>query len=210
MVRVDLFKKLHYYDLEVKLEMDREVLVIQGESGAGKTTILDILAGIRQPDRGEILLEDKVVFSSAQGVNLPIRNRDIGYVFQNYALFPHLTVRENIRFGIESRRSGDFAYSDYITEVMKIKHLQNRYPSQLSGGEKQRVALARALAVRPRLLLLDEPFSALDGNTRRVIYEEFLEFKNLWQLDMILITHNNEEAALLGDRILRIREGVLV
>lgn len=210
MVRVDLFKKLHYYDLEVKFEIDREVLVIQGESGAGKTTILDILAGIRQPDRGEILLKDKVVFSSAQGVNLPIRNRDIGYVFQNYALFPHLTVRENIRFGIESRRSGDFAYSDYITEVMKIKHLQNRYPSQLSGGEKQRVALARALAVRPRLLLLDEPFSALDGNTRRVIYEEFLEFKNLWQLDMILITHNNEEAALLGDRILRIREGVLV
>lgn len=210
MVRVDLFKKLHYYDLEVKLEIDREVLVIQGESGAGKTTILDILAGIRQPDRGEILLADKVIYSSAQGINLPIRNRDIGYVFQNYALFPHLTVRENIRFGVESRRSRDFAYSEYITEVMKIKHLQNRYPGQLSGGERQRVALARALAVRPRLLLLDEPFAALDSNTRRVIYEEFLEFKRLWQMDMILITHNNEEAARLGDRILRIREGVLV
>lgn len=210
MVQVDLFKKLHYFDLDVKFEINREVLVLQGQSGAGKTTVLDLLAGIRLPDRGEVILEDRAVFSSSQGINIPIKDRGIGYVFQNYALFPHMTLKENIRFGLESKGIKDYSYADYITEVMRIQHLQNRYPRQLSGGEKQRAALSRALATKPKLLLLDEPFSALDGNTRGVIYEEFLEFKSRWQMDMILITHNNEEAKLLGDRILRIQEGVFL
>jgi molybdate transport system ATP-binding protein len=210
MVNVDIFKKLHYFDLNIKFDVNKEVIVIQGESGSGKTTILDCIAGIKLPDEGEICIDNRMVFSSKQSVNTPIKDRGIGYVFQNYGLFPHMTVRGNIRFGLESRKLKDFSYSDHITDILKIKHLENRFPSQLSGGEKQRVALARALSTKPQLLLLDEPFSSLDGKTRRVIYQEFLEFKSIWKIDMILITHNDAEAKLLGDKTLRICDGMLV
>jgi molybdate transport system ATP-binding protein len=210
MVNVDIFKKLHYFDLNIKFDVNKEVIVIQGESGSGKTTILDCIAGIKLPDEGEICIDNRMVFSSKQSVNTPIKDRGIGYVFQNYGLFPHMTVRGNIRFGLESRKLKDFSYSDHITDILKIKHLENRFPSQLSGGEKQRVALARALSTKPQLLLLDEPFSSLDGKTRKVIYQEFLEFKSIWKIDMILITHNDAEAKLLGDKTLRICDGMLV
>jgi molybdate transport system ATP-binding protein len=210
MVNVDIFKKLHYFDLNIKFDVNKEVIVIQGESGSGKTTILDCIAGIKLPDEGEICIDNRMVFSSKQSVNTPIKDRGIGYVFQNYGLFPHMTVRGNIRFGLESRKLKDFSYSDHITDILKIKHLENRFPSQLSGGEKQRVALARALSTKPQLLLLDEPFSSLDGKTRRAIYQEFLEFKSIWKIDMILITHNDAEAKLLGDKTLRICDGMLV
>lgn len=209
MVNVNLYKKLHYFDLDIKFDVDKEVVVIQGESGAGKTTILDCIAGMKSPDEGEIHIDEKTVFSSTQSINIPIRDRGIGYVFQSYALFPHLTVKENIRFGLESRKIKDFSYSDYITDFMKIKHLESRFPSQLSGGEKQRVALSRVLSTKPQLLLLDEPFSALDNKTKKVIYQEFLKLKSMWKIDMILITHNNEEAKLLGDRVLKISDGML-
>ena len=210
MVNVNLYKKLHYFDINIRFDVDKEVVVIQGESGAGKTTILDCIAGINSPDEGEIRIDNKIVFSSEQAVNIPIKDRGIGYVFQSYALFPHLTVKENIRFGPESRKIKDFSYSDHITEVMKIKHLENRFPSQLSGGEKQRVALSRALSTKPQLLLLDEPFSALDGKTKKAVYEEFLQLKNTWKTDVILITHNDEESKLLGDRVLKISDGMLL
>jgi molybdate transport system ATP-binding protein len=209
MVNVNLYKKLHYFDINIKFNVNKEVVVIQGESGAGKTTVLDCIAGIKSPDEGEICIDNKIVFSSKQSINIPIKDRGIGYVFQSYALFPHLTVKENIRFGLENRKIKDFSYSDYITDVLKIKHLESRFPSQLSGGEKQRVALARAVAMKPQLLLLDEPFSALDGRTKKTVYQEFLEFKSLWKIDMILITHNDDEAKLLGDRVLKICDGML-
>ena len=209
MVNVDIYKKLYYFNIDVKFEVNEEVVVIQGESGSGKTTILDCIAGIKAPDGGKICISGNEVYSLAACVNVPIKDRGIGYVFQNYALFPHMTVRENIRFGLECRKVSDLSYSDHIMEVMKISHLKDRYPSQLSGGEKQRVALSRALAVKPQLLLLDEPFSALDAKTRTLVYNEFLEFKSMWKIDMILITHNDTEAQLLGDRVLRISEGAL-
>lgn len=209
MVKVDLYKKLHYFDLNIKFDVDKEVVVIEGESGTGKTTVLDCIAGIKSPDEGEIRIGEKVVFSSIQSIDIPIKDRGIGYVFQSYALFPHLTVKQNIRFGLESRKIKDFSYSDYITEVLRIKHLENRFPSQLSGGEKQRVALSRALAAKPQLLLLDEPFSALDAKTKNAVYEEFLQLKSIWNADVILITHNDEEAKLLGDRVLKICDGRL-
>lgn len=210
MINVNMHKKLHYFDLDIEFNVDKEVLVIQGESGSGKTTLLDCIAGIKQPDDGKICIDSRIVFSSAQSINIPIRDRGIGYVFQNYALFPHMTARGNIRFGLESRKIKDFSYSDYITDVLKIKHLENRYTGQLSGGEKQRVALARALSTKPQLLLLDEPFSALDDKTKKVVYQEFLEFKSMWEIDMILITHNDNEAKLLGDKVLKINDGRLI
>lgn len=202
MVSVDIYKKLKYFSIDMSFEIDHEVLVIQGESGSGKTTLLDCIAGIKAPDSGEISISGVSVYSSEKTIDIPIRDRGIGYVFQNYALFPHMTVRENIRFGLEARSIKDFSYSDHITGVMGIKHLEDRLPGQLSGGERQRVALSRALATKPKLLLLDEPFSALDQKTRAVVYEEFLEFKSRWEVDMLLITHNDSEARLLGDRVL--------
>lgn len=210
MVSVVIQKKLQYFCINMSFEVDREVLVIQGESGSGKTTLLDCIAGIKAPDGGEISISGVTVYSSEKVVDVPIKDRGIGYVFQNYALFPHMTVRENIRFGLEARNIKDFSYSDHITGVMGIKHLENRFPGQLSGGERQRVALSRALATKPKLLLLDEPFSALDQKTRSAVYEEFLDFKSKWKIDMILITHNDAEAQLLGDKVLRMGEGRLL
>jgi molybdate transport system ATP-binding protein len=210
MIRVDITKKLRYFNLNVRFQVNSEVLVIQGPSGSGKTTILDCIAGIKNPDNGEIIFENNLVYSDSQGINLPIMNRNIGYVFQNYALFPHMTIKENIRFGIKSKGNKDFNHADSITDIFKIKHLDNRYPSQISGGEKQRAALARALATKPKLLLLDEPFSALDKDTKEVIYNEFLEFKKLWKMSVILITHDDDEAKLLGDKIVKIRDGFLI
>lgn len=210
MVSVEIYKKLQYFCIDMSFVVNREVLVIQGESGSGKTTLLDCIAGIKSPDRGEISISGVTVYSSDKAVDVPIRNRGIGYVFQNYALFPHMTVRENIRFGLEATNTKDYSYSDHITGVMGIKHLEARFPGQLSGGERQRVALSRALAIKPRLLLLDEPFSALDPKTRSSVYEEFLEFKSRWEIDMVLITHNDSEALLLGDRVLRMSEGELI
>jgi molybdate transport system ATP-binding protein len=210
MIRIDITKKLQYFNLDVSFEVNREVLVIQGPSGSGKTTILDCIAGIKAPDNGEILIEDNLIFSYKQGINIPMMNRNIGYVFQSYALFPHMTIKENIRFGIRSKGNNDFNHADSISDMFKIKHLENRYPGQISGGEKQRVALARALATEPKLLLLDEPFSALDRETKEIIYNEFLDFKKKLKMDVILITHNDDEANLLGDRIIKIRDGVLI
>lgn len=203
MIRVDLSKKLPYFELNTSFKADKEVLVIQGPSGAGKTTILNCIAGIIPPDRGEILIGGKTVFSTADNINLPIRERDIGYVFQNYALFPHMTVRENIRFGLKSKGAKDNGYADHITQVFKIKHLESMNPWQISGGEKQRVALARALAAKPQLLLLDEPFSALDSDTKQTVYKEFLEFKKMWEIDIILVTHNADEAQMFADQVVK-------
>jgi molybdate transport system ATP-binding protein len=210
MINVSLYKQLHYFKLNIDFYADNEVLVIQGPTGSGKTTILDCIAGINTPDAGEILIENKAVFSSRENTNMPIRDRGVGYVFQNYALFPHMTIRDNIHFGLKGKSNIDKDYADYVEDILKIKHLENRFPGQVSGGEKQRVALARALVTKPNVLLLDEPFSALDADTKNVVYKEFLEIKGVWKVDMILITHNYEEARLLGDRVINIRDGVIV
>jgi len=210
MVIINIFKKLNYYNLNVNFLVNKEMLVIQGPSGSGKTTILDCIAGIKVPDKGEILINESLVFSSAKKTSIPIKDRNVGYVFQNYALFPHMTVKDNINFGLKSKGLKDLSYSDYLLEMFQLKHLKNRYVNQISGGEKQRVALARALATKPKLLLLDEPFSALDHETRDTIYREFIEFKKIWKIDIIMITHNDEEANLLGDRIIRIDKGALM
>lgn len=207
MINANIFKKLHYFDLNVKFNVNKEVVVIQGPSGSGKTTILECIAGINTVYEGEISIGDRIIFSSNKDINLPVRNRNIGYVFQNYALFPHMTVRENIRFGLKSRKVKNFEYANYIEKALNISHLENRFPNKISGGEKQRVALARALATKPEVLLLDEPFSALDYDTKNIIYNEFLEFKKAWKIDIILITHDNNEAKLLGDRIIHIDRG---
>lgn len=208
-VDIKLFKQLAFFDLNIELSLNKELLVIQGQSGSGKTTILDCIAGIKSADSGEIKVGNELLFSTQHKVNKKIRDRNIGYVFQNYALFPNMTVEKNIQFGIRKKNLEDLKYVEYIMDSLRIGHLRHRYPHEISGGEKQRVALGRALSIRPRLLLLDEPFSALDTETRKHVYGEFLQFKKTWDISMILITHNDEEAKLLGDRIINIKEGRL-
>ncbi|NFA60767.1 ATP-binding cassette domain-containing protein [Clostridium sporogenes] len=209
MVELDIVKKLKYFDLQCKLTLGNEVVALQGTSGSGKTTTLDCIAGIKKPDKGTININDRVVFSSSENIDLPIKDRHIGYLFQNYALFPHMTVEENILFGVKNQKDYDINYINYITEIFKIEHLKDRRPNQISGGEKQRVALARALAVKPNVLMLDEPFSALDKDTKEVVYKEFIEYKKNFKISIILVTHNSYEAELLADRTMIIHEGVL-
>ena len=201
MVDIKIFKKMHYFNLNVQFSIDKETLVIQGPSGSGKTTILDCISGIKSPDEGDILINNKSIFSSNKNIDVKIKDRNIGYVFQNYALFPNMNIRENVSFGIKCKKTKD---SDYVNYLMDV------YPKQISGGEKQRAALARALAVKPEILLLDEPFSALDVNTKNVVYNEFLQLKKLWKIDIILVTHNPEEARLLGDKIINIESGSIL
>ncbi|MCR1933207.1 ATP-binding cassette domain-containing protein [Clostridium tepidum] len=210
MLELNIVKKLKYFDLQCKLTLGNEVVALQGTSGSGKTTILDCIAGIKKPDKGTININNKIVFSSSENINLPIKDRHIGYLFQNYALFPHMTVKENILFGVKNQKSYDINYIKYITEIFKIEHLKDRRPNQISGGEKQRVALARALVVKPNVLMLDEPFSALDKDTKEVVYKEFMEYKKKFKISIILVTHNPYEAELLADRTMIIHEGVLM
>ncbi|MGO5075125.1 ATP-binding cassette domain-containing protein [Clostridium sporogenes] len=210
MIKLDIVKSLNHFDLQCKLTLGNEVVALQGSSGSGKTTILDCIAGIRTPDKGIIKIDNKIVFSSSENINLPIKDRHIGYLFQNYALFPHMTVEDNILFGVKNQKNYDISYIKYITETFKIEHLKDRKPNQISGGEKQRVALARALAIKPNVLMLDEPFSSLDKDTKEVVYKEFMEYKKKFKISIILVTHNSYEAELLADRSIIIHEGVLV
>ena len=182
--------------------MNHEVLVLFGPSGSGKTTVLRCIAGLIRPDAGRIVLGGRVFFDSAMRVFLPPKDRGIGYVFQEYALFPHMSVEKNILYGV--KKSGEESQTLFfdLIDVLNISYLLRRRPGQISGGEKQRVALARALMAEPKLLLLDEPLSALDRSIRLELQDLLLELKRRWKIPFILVTHDMEEAERMGDRIL--------
>lgn len=207
MININITKKLEHYTMGLEVMFEAGVLVVQGESGAGKTTLLDCIAGLRKPDEGKIVIGEKVCYSKDDNIDLTARERNIGYVFQNYALFPHMTVIQNIMYGQKCKGMEDKEYTERIIESFNIGHLRNRHPLQISGGEKQRVALARALAVKPELLLLDEPFSALDSKTKEAVYEEFVQIKEKFRFNAILVTHNEKEALRFGDVIITIKDG---
>ena len=210
-----LFKKLNYFDLDVEFSIENELLVIEGSSGAGKTTILNCLAGIVTADEGKITIDEKVLFSHTDKVNIPAEKRNIGYLFQNYALFPNMTVKQNILYGLKNKREYKkkatrkelLEYAGYMMETLGLSHLADKNSNAISGGEKQRVALARAMVTRPSLLLLDEPFSALDENTKSKIYDEFRDFKESLNIPTILITHNHRETQLFADKNITLKEG---
>lgn len=213
-----LLKKLNYFSLDVDFAMGNELLVIEGVSGAGKTTILNCLAGIAVPDEGEIIVDERLIFSHTDKVNVPAEKRNIGYLFQNYALFPHMTVKQNVLYGLKNRkeywRKAEkkelLEYAGYMMETLGISHLADKNSMAISGGEKQRVALARAMVTKPSLLLLDEPFSALDENTKNRIYDEFRAFRETLEIPTILITHNHREAQLFADKNITLKEGKVV
>ena len=183
---------------------NRETAILWGPSGAGKTTVLSCIAGLADPDRGEIHVEGKTVFAPDKGIRLPPRERGVGLVFQTLALFPHMSAEENVAFAM-SREERPRARE--LLQRFRLAELAHRRPAQLSGGERQRLALARALAARPKALLLDEPFNSLDRRTREETYREFRQLRASIDMSVILVTHDRGEAELLGTRIYELRDG---
>ena len=202
-LRIDIAVPLRSFDLELALEVSPGVIALVGPSGAGKTTVLRAIAGLTRPDRGSIELGGETWFSSERRVDLPPDRRSVGLVFQDYALFPHMSVRRNVVYG--GTRD-----ADSLLRRFRIDHLHAAKPDSLSGGERQRVALARALARDPRVLLLDEPLSALDAHTKDQVRAELREHLRELALPTLLVTHDFDDAAVLADTVGVIVEGRLV
>jgi len=208
-LRIDLEKRWGDFHLATRLEACSEILVLFGPSGAGKTTCLNAIAGLLTPDAGEIVLDGETLFRRDRPgahANLPARQRRIGYVFQQYALFPHLTALENAAYALHRQRDGRQAALKLL-ERIGIGHVANRYPHEMSGGQQQRVAIARALAANPRVLLLDEPFSALDAAVRQRLQVDLAALQADLGLIVFYVTHRLEDALALGQRLAVIRDG---
>ncbi|MEK7680398.1 MAG: ABC transporter ATP-binding protein, partial [Deltaproteobacteria bacterium] len=196
--------------LDVELSLGSELMVLFGPSGAGKSLLLKLLSGIVRPDEGAITVGSEPVFDSGRGVDVPIRKRRIGYLFQDYALFPHMTVFENIAYAMKGIKPSDVGrIVREFTSLMRLSGLEDRYPHALSGGQKQRTALARTLAAGPEILLLDEPFSALDFQVREKLRQDLLNIHKVFPITTILVTHDLEEAFMLGVRLAVINNGRL-
>ncbi len=205
MILVNFEKQLPQFLLKAAFMVEgRETAILWGPSGAGKTTVLSCIAGLVDPDRGEIHVEGRTVFAPDKGIRLPPRERGVGLVFQTLALFPHMTAEENVAFAM---RREDRPRARELLDRFRLAALAHRRPAQLSGGERQRLALARALAARPKALLLDEPFNSLDRRTREETYREFLQMRATIDMSVILVTHDRAEAELLGTRIYELRDG---
>ena len=200
MLKVTIEKKLPDFTLNVDFSVGNYILVLFGPSGCGKTTILRSIAGLIKPDRGQILLGEKALFNSESGTHLPPQARRVGLMFQDYALFPHMTVAKNILYGVKKSSGSMIDHYHKILKLFKISHLETRHPKELSGGEKQRVALARALMAEPEILLLDEPLSALDNETRLKLQDELISIQQLWQIPFLLVTHDPVEADKMGGK----------
>jgi molybdate transport system ATP-binding protein len=200
------------FELDIDTSFDARITSIFGPSGSGKTTLLDAIAGLRPIAEGEIQIADRPLFSSARKINLPPQHRGIGYVPQEGALFPHLSVRKNILFGAPraAAAQADGMSAEHVAEVLDIANLLPRTVATLSGGEAQRVALARAIVSQPRLLLLDEPLAALDIGLKEKILPYLARVRDQFAIPMIYVTHNLSEVMTLADWVLLIRQGKLL
>lgn len=208
-LQVSISKKLtggnsNEFTLDADFKCHNEMIVLFGPSGAGKTLTLDCIAGLERPDAGYISVNNTVYFDSEKNINISPQRRKVGYLFQNYALFPHLTVEENIMFGV---RSYNIKELEKMLNLFEIHGFEKRYPSQLSGGQRQRVALARALITQPQILLLDEPFSAIDHITRVRLRRDLKKIRQIIEIPIVLITHNPVEAYTMADTLVVYRHG---
>lgn len=209
MLKLEVEKRLGSFRLKANLEVGNELLVLMGPSGAGKSTILNLVAGLLTPDAGRIVCDDQVFFADEPDpVMLPVHRRRVGYVFQKPALFPHLDVFGNIVYGLsrQGRRQVEGKVRELL-QLLRLEGLEHRSVDQLSGGQAQRVALARALIIEPRVLLLDEPLSALDNIIANKLRMDLVRVRRQFQVPTLMVTHSLEEAFMLGDRVAVVVDG---
>lgn len=206
-LQVELVKKVKTGTIRLEFSLENEVLGILGRSGCGKSVTLKCIAGILPPESGRIRLDDRTLYDSEKKINRKARERRIGYLFQNYALFPNLTVLENICFSLKKKDRAGQAYARELLERFYLTEVADSYPAVLSGGQQQRTAMARMLAAKPRVLLLDEPFSALDSFLRREMEREVQEVLNNFGGVSILVSHNKEEIRRLTRRCMVMEQG---
>ncbi|WP_202079132.1 ABC transporter ATP-binding protein [Caldalkalibacillus salinus] len=213
MLTCNIRKELRDFELDIEFTIGKETLVIVGHSGCGKSTTLRAIAGLIRPDQGEITIGDQFLFSHDKKINMIPEEREIGFLFQNYALFPHLTVYENVGFGLAARHIPPAEQKKRVEEQLALvgmtEYIDNM-PDELSGGQQQRVALARALVLEPKILLLDEPLSALDVTTRDRVRRELKKTLSLLNIPAVVVTHDYEDAISLGQRILVMDEGKII
>lgn len=202
-LKINIKKSLPSFNLNINFQHDNGILGILGASGSGKSMTLKSIAGLIKPDSGSIILNDKVLFDSKNKINLKPQKRSAGYLFQNYALFPNMTVKENIQAGLFNLSKGEREKTaEYYIEKLNLKGLENHYPNELSGGQMQRTALARAMAPEPDILLLDEPFSALDIHLKSQLEKDLIPILKEYKGIVIMVSHNIEEAYRICDEII--------
>ncbi len=207
-LELSIKKVFEGFVLDAGLRIGDELFVLFGPSGAGKSLLLRMISGLVRPDEGGISIDSKPVFDSGRGIDVPIRKRGVGFVFQDYALFPHMTVFENIAYGVGNSGAGDIrSRVEDLLSLTGLRGLEHRYPHELSGGQKQRTALARTLAAGPRVLLLDEPFSALDHQVREKLRADILDIHAKFPMSTIFVTHDLEEAFVMADRMAVMNSG---
>jgi molybdate transport system ATP-binding protein len=197
------FRYASGFQLDFAFDVDQGVTALIGPSGCGKSTILQLIAGLLCPDSGRIVLRDRMLFSSRDGVHLAPERRAVGYVFQDYQLFPHLNVEHNLRYGQRRSSSDHFSFAKTV-EILELEHLLQRRPATLSGGEKQRVAIGRAVLRDSKLLLLDEPFNALDAERRASVSEYLSKVIVAFQIPTLLVSHDTDSVNRIAHQTVRI------
>ena len=215
LLQVEIKKRLESdkggsFTLDVTFRAANGITILFGQSGSGKTTTLRAIAGVVTPDVGRISIGEEVYFDSATGANLSIQKRRVGYVFQDYALFPHMTAEQNVAYGIKENGVDGASKAERakaLLSLFKIEHVKQRYPQNMSGGEQQRTALARALASDPAVVLLDEPLSAVDAQTRSLLLDEVVLAQERAGIPFIYVTHNTAEAMQLGEQVVVLDQG---
>lgn len=205
----DNVQVIHPIDLVIE---SSQLTTLLGPSGCGKTTLLRMIAGLETPDQGEIFFDNQCVFSHEQGINLTPEQRELGFVFQDFALWPHMTVYDNVAFGLRARKKTQDLDKKVMTALdsVQLEDFHDRYPHQLSGGQQQRVAFARAIVIEPACILFDEPLSALDALLREEMRVELRRLIDQWQLTAIFVTHDQLEAFEIADNIILMNQGKIV
>ncbi|MBV7273776.1 sulfate/molybdate ABC transporter ATP-binding protein [Clostridium sp. PL3] len=207
-IYVDIEKNLPEFNLKVTFNTNEEIIGLLGASGSGKSMTLRCIAGLETPTKGRIVLNDRVLYDSDKKINIKANKRKVGFLFQNYALFPHMTVVENIRLGLKrfSKKEQEGKVKEKI-ELMQLEGLESKFPNQLSGGQQQRVALARTLAVEPEILLLDEPFSAIDNHLKSKLERQIIDSLLNYKGNVIFVSHNLEEIYRMCENLVVLSKG---
>lgn len=210
MIQINIIKPLHTAEGTINLTVNKEIqngdfLTLFGKSGSGKTTLLRIIAGLETPQSGQIIVDGEIWFDSSKNINLTPQKRNVGFVFQDYALFPNMTIQQNLEFALDNKK--ELKRVKEILNIMEIENLANMKPENLSGGQKQRVALARTLMTNPKILLLDEPLSALDNSMRIKLQDELLAIHQRFNMTSILVSHDITEVFKLSTRVFKISSG---